>query len=170
MLNIETRSRVINSSTKSMTQANTCVPPEIGKHGSKARTPIVMAKTTWLVQETQSVALVVDIDIKSSRSTQTIAHCSNNPNSQFWARGAAGAADGGENLRDATSADRPKNLYRSICNRSQEIALSFHFAGQSCRRPFARCVEGSQNGAGTVQPTQQVMRLDSAVGHGEMKQ
>ena len=109
MLNIETGSRVINSSTKSMTQANTCVPPEIGKHGSKARTPIVMAKTTWLVQETQSVALVVDIDIKSSRSTQTIAHCSNNPNSQFWARGAAGAADGGENLRDATSADRPKN-------------------------------------------------------------
>ena len=59
---------------KVMKHVDTNVAPEIDKTGRRAWTLIAMAKTIWLFKATQSAALVIDVDMKPSPRTKTIAN------------------------------------------------------------------------------------------------
>ena len=55
-----------------MTQAETRVSPDIGENKRETWTLILVAQTVRLFNATQSAAQVIDVDMKPSRSTQTM--------------------------------------------------------------------------------------------------
>ena len=81
-----------------------------------------------------------DCSMHPSRSTQTITHHPNNPNSQTWMCGASRAAEGRKDLSGAMSTDLFQNAGCSTAI-GREKPLLFRFENQGGRRGSHFCVE-----------------------------